>query len=183
MEKNDKVKKQNFKKQEKKSEDNKKYKKAEVKEKQIAETKENGRKKHLSRISQHQLKGNSNNSKNRPRKYSKMEEDHQTLELESNISDENEVEIESEEDEDYNFVKKKSNKLSKAPKHVKRFFYQEAKEVISGSEESDEEKSNFSDDEKEVSTVSTLKDNQGKLLIFFSDFQMVLCICFSYIYL
>ena len=50
---------------------------------------------------------------------------------------------------------------------MKRFFYQEAKEVISGSEESDEEKSNFSDDEKEVSTVSTLKDNQGKLLIFF----------------
>ena len=38
MEKNDKAKKQNFKKQEKKSGDNKKYKKAEVKEKQIAET-------------------------------------------------------------------------------------------------------------------------------------------------
>ena len=105
-----------------------------------------------------------------------MEEDHQTLELESNISDENEVEIESEEDEDYNFVKKKSNKLSKAPKHVKRFFIQEAKEAISGSEESDEEKSNFSDDEKEVPKVSTSKDNQRKLLIFFSDFQMVLCI-------
>ena len=39
------------KKQEKKSEDNKKYKKAEVKEKQMVETKENGRKKHLSRVS------------------------------------------------------------------------------------------------------------------------------------
>ena len=158
-------------------------KKEEVKEKQIVETKENGRKKHLSRISQHQLKGNLNNSKNRARKYNKMEEDHQTLELESNISDENEDEIESEEEEDYNFARKKSNKLSKAPKHVKRFFYQEAKEVISGSEDSDEEKSNFSDDEKEVPKVSTSKDNQGKLLIFFSDFQMVLCICFSYIHL
>ena len=71
MEKNDKVKKQNFKKQEKKFEDNKKYKKTEVKAKQIAETKENGRKKHLSRVSQHQLKGNLNNSKIDPENITK----------------------------------------------------------------------------------------------------------------
>ena len=45
-----------------------------------------------------------------------MEEDHQTLELESNISDENEDEIDSEEEEDYNFARKKSKQVIKGSK-------------------------------------------------------------------
>ena len=162
MEKNGKAKKF-FWIKEKKHEDNKKYKKTEAKEKEGVQTKEIGRKKQISKISQHQLKGNVYPLKNKSRSYKHLDMDHQTMELESNFGDENEDDVESEEEEDFIFTTKAShsNKLSKAPKNVRKFFHEEAKEAISDSEESEEEKSNLSDDDQDDCAS---KENDGKFI-------------------
>ena len=70
------------------------------------------------------------------------------MELESDASEENEDYVESEE-EISELTARKSSNLSKAPKEVKKFFDQEAKQAESNSEESDEENSNYSEDEEE----------------------------------
>ena len=147
MEKNGKIQKKKFKKEDKKIE-NKINKKRDIKEKEISEAKKIDRKKYLQKTTHHQLKKKFIPKDFKIRSNNALKNDHQTMELESDASEENEDDVESEE-EISELTARKSSNLSKAPKEVKKFFDQEAKQAESNSEESDEENSNYSEDEEE----------------------------------
>ena len=143
MEKNGKVQKKKFKEEDKKSE-NKTQQKRGIKEKKFSEAKKIAGKKYFQKTSHHQLKRKLIPKKVAMKSNNASENDHQTMELDSDVSEEDD---ESEEDVS-GLTARRSNKLSKAPQHVKEFFNQEAKEFESNSEDSDEEKSSFSGGEE-----------------------------------
>ena len=158
MEKNAKVKRKSDKKEEKKNEDIKKYKKKTDKGKENSETKENGGKKHFQTASQHQLKKKISSRKIQNKTYQKEENDHQTMDLGSDDTDEDEEDVVSEE-EDIKFVTKKSNKLSKAPKHIRSLFSEEANEA---EDETGSDGDETSDEETDPITTGKQKDIHGR---------------------
>ena len=117
MEKNGKIQKKKFKKEDKKIE-NKINKKRDIKEKEISEAKKIDRKKYLQKTTHHQLKKKFIPKDFKIRRNNALKNDHQTMELESDASEENEDDVESEE-EISEVNTRKSSKLSKAPQDVR----------------------------------------------------------------
>ena len=123
-------------------------KKRDIKEKEISKAKKVDRKKYLQKTTHHQLKKKFIPNDFKIKRNNALKNDHQTMELESDASEDNEDDVESEE-EVSKLNTRKSSKLSRAPKDVKTFFDEEAKQAESNSEESDEDNSNYSEDEEE----------------------------------
>ena len=127
-----------------------------------ATIKENAGEKYIQ--TQHQLNKNFSGKKNHS--YTKLKadfkeaaikhQDHQTMDLDD--SDENEEEEDESEDELLENPRKKSRKLSSAPKVVKKYFDLEAK--ISNSSDSDED-SNSESENEETETAFSKEPQDG----------------------
>ena len=80
------------------------------------------------------------------------------MDLGSDDTDEDEEDVVSEE-EDIKFVTKKSNKLSKAPKHIRSLFSEEANEA---EDETGSDGDETSDEETDPITTGKQKDIHGR---------------------